>query len=123
MLLETGPGHLVRVSPTPFVDRFAAERQRLLSLGKPHDEIRETLERLNAGRLRVAAKGVNRGHGAGTPLVAVPDAEQAAGGLYMLGQVAALRDRVLAMSELHRDVTAGATAWIEQCRQAREARS
>ncbi len=115
VLLETGPGHLVRVSPTPFVSRFAAERQRLLSLGKPHHEIRETLERLNAGRLRVAAKGVDRGHGAGTPLVAVPDADQAADGLYMLGQVAALRDRVLTMSDLHQDVTAGATAWIEQC--------
>ena len=93
------------------------------SLGKPHDEIRETLERLNAGRLRVAAKGVDRGHGAGSPLVAVPDADQAADGLYMLGQVAALRDRVITMSELHRDVTAGATAWIEQCARPPEARA
>ena len=31
VLLETGPGHQVRVSPTPFVDRFAAERKRLLA--------------------------------------------------------------------------------------------
>ena len=115
VLMETGPGHQVRVSRTPFVDRFAAERERLLALGKPHEEIRETLERLNAGRLRLAAKGVNRSQAAGTPLVAVSDAQQAADGLYMLGQVAALRDRVLAISDLHQDVTAGATAWIEQC--------
>ena len=32
----------------------------------------------------------------------------------MLGQVAALRDRVISLGELHRDVTAGATALIEK---------
>ena len=93
---------------------FRRGARRLLALGKPHEEIRETLERLNAGRLRLAAKGVNRNAGAGAQLVAVSDAEQAADGLYMLGQVAALRDRVVAISDLHRDVTAGATDWIEQ---------
>jgi acyl transferase domain-containing protein/NAD(P)H-dependent flavin oxidoreductase YrpB (nitropropane dioxygenase family)/NAD(P)-dependent dehydrogenase (short-subunit alcohol dehydrogenase family)/acyl carrier protein len=115
VLLETGPGHLVRVSPTPFVAQFAAERNRLLSLGKSHEEIRETLESLNAGRLRLASKGLERGQAAGTPLVAAPEAQQATDGLYMLGQVAALRDRVVALSDLHRDATAGATAWIEEC--------
>ena len=114
VLVETGPGHQVRVSPTPFVDRFAMERERLRAEGKSHDEIRETLERLNVGRLRLAAKGVSRGQAAGAPPVSVPHTQQAAEGLYMLGQVAALRDRVLAISELHHDVTAGATAWIEQ---------
>jgi len=115
VLIETGPGHQVRVSRTPFVVRFAAERDRLLALGKPHEEIRESLERLNVGRLRLAAKGVNRSRAAGAPLVAVADAQQAADCLYLLGQVAALRDRVLTISDLHQDVTAGATAWIEQC--------
>ncbi len=114
VLLETGPGHFVRVSPTPYVDRFEAERQTLLSQGKSHDEIRETLERLNAGRLRLAAKGVDRGHGEGAPLVAVSEESQVANGLYMLGQLAALRDRVVTIKELHHEVTAGATALIEQ---------
>ncbi len=113
VLIETGPGHQVRVSPTPYVDRFAAERERLLFESKSHEQIREALERLNAGRLRLAAKGVNR-EAAGEPLVAVPDAQQAVEGLYMLGQVASLRNRVLAISDLHREVTAGATAWIDQ---------
>ena len=63
VLLETGPGHQVRVSPTPFVDRFDAERMRLLAEGRSHEEIREALERLNAGRLRVAAKGVESRRG------------------------------------------------------------
>jgi len=114
VLLETGPGHLVRVSPTPFADRFAAERQRLLVLGKPHEEIRETLERLNAGRLRIAAKGVDRSRGANSLLVAVPDEEQATNGLYMLGQVATLREGVVSVGELHEDVTSGATRCIER---------
>ena len=115
VLLETGPGHLVRVSSTPFVDRFAAERQRLLSRAS---HTRRSA-RLSSDSTRDASgsrpKGLTAATGAGTPLVAVSDADQAASGLYMLGQVAALRDRVLAMSDLHRDVTAGATAWIEQC--------
>ena len=114
VLVETGPGHQVRVSPTPFVDRFAAERARLLAEGKPHAEIREALERLNVGRLRLAAKGVSRGPETGSPLVSVPEVQQAADGLYMLGQVAVLRDRVQTIGELHHEVTAGATGSIEQ---------
>jgi acyl transferase domain-containing protein/NAD(P)H-dependent flavin oxidoreductase YrpB (nitropropane dioxygenase family)/NAD(P)-dependent dehydrogenase (short-subunit alcohol dehydrogenase family) len=112
VLLETGPGHQVRVCPTPFVNRFQEERRRLLASGKPHDEIRESLERLNAGRLRVAAKGIDRGAGGGSPMVSVPESDQAANGLYMLGQVAALRDRIVSVGELHREVTHGAAEWI-----------
>ena len=109
VLLETGPGHLVRVSPTPFVDRFEAERQRLLAQGKPHEEIRETLERLNVGRLRIAAKGVDRGHGAGSPLVAVPDERPGRrAGSTCSARSRHSRDRVITMSELHQEVTAGA---------------
>lgn len=113
VLLETGPGHLVRVSSTPFVDRFNAERTRLLSEGRPHDEIRETLERMNLGRLRLAAKGLGRADGANSPLVTAHETEQEQSGLYMLGQVAALRKHAVSMQDLHRDVTSGTTAWIE----------
>ncbi len=60
VLLESGPGHQVRVSPTPFVSRFNAERRRLIAEGRRADEVRDTLEALNVGRLRVAAKGVDR---------------------------------------------------------------
>ena len=55
---------------TPFVARFDEERQRLIAEGGPAEEIREALEGLNVGRLRVAAKGVDRSTGAGSPLVA-----------------------------------------------------
>jgi acyl transferase domain-containing protein/NAD(P)-dependent dehydrogenase (short-subunit alcohol dehydrogenase family)/acyl carrier protein len=114
VLLETGPGHQVRVSSTPFVDRFNAERTRLQSEGRPHEEIRDALERMNLGRLRLAAKGVGRSHGSDSTLVAMADSAQETDGLYMVGQAAVLRDRVLSVSELHREVTEGATAWIEK---------
>ena len=93
VLLESGPGHQVRVSPTPFVARFDEERRRLIAEGRPADEVREALEGLNVGRLRVAAKGVDRGTGAGSPLAAVDDAYQRDHGLYMLGQAADPADR------------------------------
>ncbi|APW58971.1 type I polyketide synthase [Paludisphaera borealis] len=114
VLLETGPGHLVRVGKTPFVDRFSAERAGLIAQRKSHDEIRESLETLNLGRLRIAAKGVERKNGSEASLAPVAESVQAANGLYMLGQAAALRDRVVTMRELHEDVALGATAWIER---------
>ena len=67
VLLETGPGHQVRVSPTPFVATVRGGAAAAARRGEPHEEIREALERLNVGRLRVAAKGVDRGDGAGSP--------------------------------------------------------
>ena len=94
VLLESGPGHQVRVSRTPFVARFEEETQRLMAERRSAEEIREALEGLNVGRLRVATKGIDRGDGAGSPLVAgrATNTRQTHG-LYMLGQVATLRDR------------------------------
>ena len=68
VLLESGPGHQVRVSRTPFVARFEEEKQRLLTERRSPEEIRQALEGLNIGRLRVATKGVERsGMAAGSP--------------------------------------------------------
>ena len=104
VLLETGPGHEVRVGPSPFVALFDTERQRLRAAGINPDAARETLEQLNAGRLRVATKGVDRANGTGSPLVAVPNADQFDRGIYMLGQVATLRDKITTIAELHRSI-------------------
>ena len=68
VLLESGPGHQVRVSRTPFVARFEEEKKRLVAERRSAEEIREALEGLNVGRLRVATKGVDRSQGAGSPL-------------------------------------------------------
>ena len=114
VLLETGPGHLVRVGRTPFVDRFHAERAKLLARGARRDEIRDALERLNLGRLRLAAKGIARKRESDVSPSAVAESEQAAGGLYMLGQAALLRQEVVTMRSLHEEVSQGSTAQVER---------
>ena len=110
VLLRTGPGHEVRVGPSPFVDFFESERLRLVREKVPLDEARDALERLNAGRLRVASKGLERGEEPGSPLLAVDERDQFDRGIYMLGQVATLRDRVTTIDELHRSIADGLPA-------------
>ncbi|SIN89960.1 polyketide-type polyunsaturated fatty acid synthase PfaA [Singulisphaera sp. GP187] len=114
VLLETGPGHEVRVSPTPYVDTFELERKRLLTAGRSAEELRTALEGMNAGRLRIAAKGIERTNGAGSPLVAVATESQSERGLYMLGQAATLRQGVSTIAELHQDISAGGMGRIDR---------
>ncbi len=114
ILLETGPGHQVRVSPTPFTQSFERERRGMLSAGKPAEEVRDVLEQMNVGRLRVAAKGVDRINGAGSRLASVPVEVQKSNGLYMLGQAATLRGAVTTMADLHREIADGAVERLER---------
>ena len=98
VLLESGPGHATRCLPSPFFDEFEAEKRRLRAAGESADEVRDRLEQLNVGRLRIAAKGVDRhprfGEDPDAPkLVPVDAADQWERGMFMIGQVAALRDR------------------------------
>jgi acyl transferase domain-containing protein/NAD(P)H-dependent flavin oxidoreductase YrpB (nitropropane dioxygenase family)/NADP-dependent 3-hydroxy acid dehydrogenase YdfG/acyl carrier protein len=112
-LLETGPGHATRCVATAFVDAFQRERQRLRSEGRSPEEIRDALEELNLGRLRIASKGIARNPRAaedGVRFVPVPAEVQRREGLYMIGQVAMLRDRVVTIADLHDDVAAGGAA-------------
>src|SRR5262249_33831752 len=106
----------VRVSPTPFAERFAEERRRLLAEGKSAEEVRLSLEGLNAGRLRVASKGIERSNGAGSPLLTVADADQKARGLYMLGQAATLRNRITTIAALHGEICDGGAAHLDRQR-------
>jgi acyl transferase domain-containing protein/NAD(P)H-dependent flavin oxidoreductase YrpB (nitropropane dioxygenase family)/NAD(P)-dependent dehydrogenase (short-subunit alcohol dehydrogenase family) len=103
ILLETGPGHSTRCAATPFGDVFDDERRRLAAEGRPPAEAREELERLNLGRLRIASKGIARRPDG---LVEVASAEQLAGGMYMMGQVATLRRRTTTIADVHRAVSA-----------------
>jgi len=105
-LLESGPGHATRCLPSPFVEQFEAERRSLRSTGIDAEELRGRLEQLNIGRLRVASKGVDR---AESELVAVDDSEQWQRGMYMIGQVTALRDSVTSIAELHSEVSHGSS--------------
>jgi acyl transferase domain-containing protein/NAD(P)H-dependent flavin oxidoreductase YrpB (nitropropane dioxygenase family)/NADP-dependent 3-hydroxy acid dehydrogenase YdfG len=118
VLLETGPGHATRCVASPFAETFESERRRLLEAGAPAEEAREALEALNLGRLRLASKGVDRDpRHEQDPTVPrlrkVETGEQRREGMFMIGQVAALRDRTVTMAELHRDVAVGAVERLE----------
>jgi len=121
--LETGPGHSTRCAETPFANIFQEEKRKLVRSGRSPDEVRDALEMLNIGRLRVASKGIDRARRNGDEsvepvveksYVAVPEGEQTARGMYMIGQVAALRETTCTVEELHRDVSVGATERISR---------
>jgi NAD(P)H-dependent flavin oxidoreductase YrpB (nitropropane dioxygenase family) len=109
--LETGPGHASRCALTPFAEQFLEAKKRLLAEGKPGEEIRNELEEMTLGRLRVATKGVDR-RGEGGAIVPVPEEEQRQTGMYMIGQVATAIERLSTVAELHHDVCDGATQLV-----------
>ncbi|HUO71709.1 MAG TPA: SDR family NAD(P)-dependent oxidoreductase [Solirubrobacteraceae bacterium] len=118
VLLESGPGHATRCLPSPFVEQFEAEKRRLRGERFSSEEVRARLEELNVGRLRIAAKGVDRnplyGSVDGAPkLAAVETTTQWDRGMYMIGQVASLHERVTTLDELHRDISDGSDELIE----------
>ncbi|TDC55606.1 acyltransferase domain-containing protein, partial [Actinomadura sp. KC345] len=104
-LLESAPGQATRCARTRYVEIFAETRRELEQVGMSRDEVRRRLEKLNLGRLGVAAKGLRRGHPVGAAL-------QRAGGMYMIGQVVALRSATSGVADLHERVTSGATAFL-----------
>ncbi|MEP0847768.1 MAG: SDR family NAD(P)-dependent oxidoreductase [Phycisphaerae bacterium] len=115
ILLTTGPGHSIRCADTEYVHKFQQQRLELERSGRPHEEVRAELEAANIGRLRIASKGVARDDSAnddsgGRRLLQLDDAEQRRNGIYMLGQVAGLRDRRVPMRALHEDICAGSAA-------------
>lgn len=112
VLLETGPGHATRCLRSGYVDYFASEKQRLQAEGLDAQSVWQQLEALNVGRLRLASKGVCR---QGDQLLEASAQEQEAGGMYMIGQVAALRRQAVSLRELHADVSLGARAVLASC--------
>lgn len=110
VLLEADAGHATRCAETPYVDEFERIKKKLVRGGKSADEVRLELELLNVGRLRIAAKGVDRKSGgdeveAKTELVSVRLEGQRKSGLFMLGQAAGLHHRVTDVAKLHADVS------------------
>lgn len=104
-LLETAPGLATRCARTPYVRTFEETRRELEQVGTPRREVWRRLEKLNLGRLRVASKGLRRG-------APVDAGVQRADGLFMIGQVAALRSAATRIADLHEEVTSGATAFL-----------
>jgi NAD(P)H-dependent flavin oxidoreductase YrpB (nitropropane dioxygenase family) len=117
VLLETSPGHSTRCAATSFVAAFEAEKQRLSSEGVAQKEAWLQLEQLNLGRLRIAAKGLRRD---GDQIARVDAATQEREGMYMIGQIAALRSETLSIAELHEDVSERGTELLGQRESQRE---
>lgn len=102
--LETGPGHASRCAATPFAIEFSETQRTLRRQQRSTEDIKNSLEDLTLGRLRVASKGVVR---QGGELRSVGTEQQLREGMYMLGQVATLRSEVTTVGTLHADISLG----------------
>ncbi|MBO0819723.1 MAG: acyltransferase domain-containing protein, partial [Nocardiopsaceae bacterium] len=125
-LLESSPGHVIRVADTPYVAEFAAAKDGLRASGASRQEAWAELERLSLGRLRIAAKGLRRDPGDPDPapgapttgtltpgaLTTVDETTARSDGMFMLGQVAAMRGEITTVPALHEQVTQGATRFL-----------
>ena len=109
--LTTGPGHASRCAITPFVAAFHDTRRQLQAEGVAARLMRDRLDELTLGRLRLAAKGLLRAEPAGELRLSTPE-EQFSQGMYMIGQVAALHERSLTLAELHDNVSTAALDWL-----------
>ena len=107
VVVESGPGHAIRCAETAYVDLFESEKRRLEAAQLPQEEQRLELENLNLGRLRIASKGVTRAERQ-PELIKIDEPTQRQQGMYMIGQVAALRNKVCSIRELHEEVCLGA---------------
>lgn len=114
--LESGTGHASRCAYTPFAAAFFARRNELKQEAVPADEAREQLDDLILGRLRLASKGSMRVGEEGT-LKEFSTDEQVTDGMYMIGQVATLRDAITDVASLHRSVTEDSLALLEDYQQ------
>jgi acyl transferase domain-containing protein/NAD(P)H-dependent flavin oxidoreductase YrpB (nitropropane dioxygenase family)/NAD(P)-dependent dehydrogenase (short-subunit alcohol dehydrogenase family) len=120
VVLHSGPGHSTRCAETPFNETFRSSRRELLAAGKSIEEVKNALEDLNLGRLRVASKGLER---KGDALVEVAREEQLEQGMYMIGQVAALRSGVSTVREMHEAASAGSVRVLENLPAAEDSRA
>lgn len=111
VLLETAPGHATRCADTEYVRAFSAERERLEAGGLDQNEVWAALEVFNLGRLRIASKGLVREV---EGIVEVPEEIQKREGMYMIGQVAALRNEPTDISSLHEDVSVGSVVKVSE---------
>ncbi len=109
VLLETSPGHAIRVLDSPYIEQFYACKREMAAAGSGVHEIWAALEDLNLGRLRIASKGVRRD---GDRLCEVDRDVQLRDGMFMIGQVATMRSSSLSIAALHECVSAEGSAFL-----------
>ena len=101
LLLKSGNGQETRSVSSPFTDFFLAEKERMIAEGMETSEMLMKLEDLNLGRLRIAAKGLER---VDDEVLTLTEEEQLEKGLYMTGEVTALHDRSTTIATLHKEM-------------------
>jgi acyl transferase domain-containing protein/NAD(P)H-dependent flavin oxidoreductase YrpB (nitropropane dioxygenase family)/NAD(P)-dependent dehydrogenase (short-subunit alcohol dehydrogenase family) len=120
-VLEISPGHSVRSIESPFADSFNNLKRKMRAEGAPSEEVRKTLEELILGKSRIASKGLDRNRRAGEKgqpyLVPVDTETQKREGLFMVGQLAACRERATTIKELHEAVSVASTALVASIRE------
>lgn len=110
VLLQSGVGIYTRCAKTPFCDEFEKVRRELVMASKSDEETLMALELMNIGRLRIAAKGVTRNEATKVAngenrYLSVDSETQRREGVYMLGEVARLRERTCSIADLHASVS------------------
>ncbi|BBA36102.1 type I fatty acid synthase ArsA [Methylocaldum marinum] len=111
-LLQSGVGVYTRCAKTEFCDEFNRTRRELQMALESEERTLKVLELLNIGRLRIASKGIaHKNQPAladdGDRYVKVNVQTQRREGMYMLGEVARLRNNTLTVAQLHAAVSAG----------------
>jgi acyl transferase domain-containing protein/NAD(P)H-dependent flavin oxidoreductase YrpB (nitropropane dioxygenase family)/NAD(P)-dependent dehydrogenase (short-subunit alcohol dehydrogenase family) len=112
VLVESSPGQFNRCADTESCREFDRRRIDMRRRDTPPDNLRDALDTLLLGRLRLASKGLLRDVSGN--LVAVDKARQHREGMYMLGEAATLRGEVTSLATLHEEIAHGAIAWLQQ---------
>jgi NAD(P)H-dependent flavin oxidoreductase YrpB (nitropropane dioxygenase family)/3-oxoacyl-(acyl-carrier-protein) synthase len=108
-VLANGPGHAVRCINNAFAKAFNLEKSRLIREGSSSEEIHSALQRMQLGRMRIASKGFAKNsekdqNQSALELVPISDGKQSSEGMYLIGQLAALKDRMFKIADLHHDI-------------------
>ncbi|MBE0477960.1 nitronate monooxygenase, partial [Candidatus Aerophobetes bacterium] len=118
-LLEIAPGRAIRCTKNSFIDEFTMRKKKLIEQGKKTDEIHRELGALTLGRLRIAAKGTAYNVSPGikrsesSKLIKVNRTTQRKEGLFLMGEVASLREKTVTMSSLHTEVSQGSRRYLD----------
>jgi NAD(P)H-dependent flavin oxidoreductase YrpB (nitropropane dioxygenase family) len=112
VILEMGGGHANRCIDNPFARSFFDKRHALLSSGRSPAHVREILEKMTGGRLRIATKGVTKDSRGKTDNQKrdkkqrkLTKSERWREGMYLIGQLAAINNEVKSISELHGNIS------------------
>ena len=124
-LLQSGVGIYTRCAKTDFCDEFNRARRELLLSNESEERTLEALELLNIGRLRIASKGIAHNsqptlEDNGDRYIKVDVTTQRREGMYMLGDVARLRNKTLTIAELHAAVGIGSQDLLAHAADRRE---